>query len=93
MSNIQFEEGYNQTNAQFYNTPDSSKGMTAWLIKKGLAKNAKSAQVIMLIFAFICFALTFYIMPGSAKTSTKANNSASALDLQKVLKEHAQQNK
>ncbi len=92
MSNIQFEEGFNQVNKQFYNTPDSSKGITAWLIKKGIAKDAKKAQAIMLIFAIICFALTFYIMPGNSKPSNSTNGSNEPIHLQKLLQEKASQN-
>lgn len=62
MSNIQFEEGYNQINSQYYRGGSSERGLTAWLIKKGIVKDAKSAQVILLVVAIVCFAAAFLVI-------------------------------
>lgn len=36
------------------------KGLTGWLIKKGWAKDVKSAEIIQIIIAIIFFSLSFY---------------------------------
>ncbi len=62
MSNIQFEEGYNQINSQYYNGANHDRGITSWLIKKGIVKNKPTAQILLLVIAVICFGLAFYLM-------------------------------
>ncbi len=61
MSNIQFDEGQFRSN-QSYQSPDE-KGMVGWLIKKGVAKDAKTANIILVVFAIICFVVTFWTFP------------------------------
>jgi len=60
MSNIQFEEGYNQVNTKYYNNASGDRGMVAWLIKKGIVKDAKTAQIVLLIIALLFFVMAFY---------------------------------
>lgn len=48
MSEIQFDNNYNNQSSS-----SDVPGLTGWLIKKGVAKNRKSAEMMMLIFA-IC---------------------------------------
>jgi hypothetical protein len=37
-----------------------SNGLTGWLIKKGLAKDTKGANALMLIISVICIAIAIY---------------------------------
>ncbi len=71
MSNIQFDEGQFRSN-QSYQSPDE-KGMVGWLIKKGVAKDAKTANIILIIFIIICFGITFYTMSGNASGISQNN--------------------
>jgi hypothetical protein len=47
MSDIQFDNNYGMDQGGSSDVP----GMTGWLIKKGIAKNRKSAEMMMLVFA------------------------------------------
>ena len=38
----------------------AQRGLTTWLISKGLAKDARGANQLMLIIIVICLALTAY---------------------------------
>ena len=69
MSNIQFDEGQFRSN-QSYQSPDE-KGMVGWLIKKGIAKNARTANIILIIFAIICFGFTFYSMSNNLSNTSR----------------------
>lgn len=44
-----------------YQQKTSGGGLTQMLIKWGLAKDAKGANIVMVIVAVICFILTFVI--------------------------------
>jgi hypothetical protein len=86
MSNIQFEEGYNQVNAKYYNNASGDRGMVAWLIKKGIVKDEKTAQIVLLVVAVICFGLAFYLMTknsGPASNPNTLNNSSN--NIQDIL--------
>ncbi len=87
MSNIQFEEGYNQVNSQYYQGSQSGRGLTAWLVNKGIVKDAKSAQVVLLVVAIVCFGLAFYLIKGDSPTRTPASNvpGQSAPNLSEIL--------
>lgn len=59
MNNLQFDDkdekiGYNYT-------PNSQKGMVGWLMKKGIAKTQKSAEIILIIATIIIFALSIMV--------------------------------
>ena len=52
-------------NNEFNNTfskPTESSGIAGWLIKKGIAKDEKTAQNYMIVVAIICFALAAYLI-------------------------------
>ena len=40
----------------------SPKGITGWLIKKGIVKDVKNAQYVLIVIMIICFGLTGYIL-------------------------------
>ncbi len=61
MGNIQFEDSQFQSNK--FSQPQEEKGMIGFLIKKGIANNVKTANIILLTFAIVCFALTFWTFP------------------------------
>lgn len=56
MGNIQFNEGENNTN--YYSSEE--KGMTGWLIKKGIFKDKAAANKALLVVAIICFSLAIF---------------------------------
>lgn len=66
MDNMQFGDNQFQAN-QIYQAPEE-KGMVGFLIRKGMAKDAKTANIILVIFAIICFALTYLTFPKSNNT-------------------------
>jgi len=51
------------------NTP--SKGMTAWLIRMGIAKDARSANIVLLIVATVALLLAGWLLWG--KSSSNSN--------------------
>ncbi len=53
--NVEFDENRPLTNYQ-----EKKGGLTATIIKLGLAKDDKGAQKVMLIIAVVCFALAIY---------------------------------
>jgi hypothetical protein len=55
MSDIQFDNNYNNQN-----TSSNVPGLAGWLINKGIAKNQKSAETMMLIFAIIGIIFSFF---------------------------------
>jgi hypothetical protein len=55
MSDIQFDNNYGASQGGSSDVP----GLTGWLIKKGIAKNRKSAEMIMLIFAIAGIIFSF----------------------------------
>lgn len=61
MNDMQFGDNQFQSN-QIYQAPDE-KGMVGFLIRKGIAKDAKTANIILLAFAIVCFAITFWTFP------------------------------
>jgi hypothetical protein len=58
MSDLQFNN--NGLSGDSYNDPYAAKGMAGWLIKKGIAKNKKSAETMMLIFAILGIIYSFF---------------------------------
>lgn len=59
MARIQFDEQY--TNPNFEKRENAEKGMANWLIKRGLAKNKKTAEYILIGLTFLFFILSFII--------------------------------
>jgi hypothetical protein len=56
-------DGYNfgeQNNVNTYQDP-SAKGMAGLLIKWGIAKDVKTAETILLIFALVLIAISIYL--------------------------------
>ncbi len=70
MNDMQFGDSQFQSN-QIYQAPDE-KGMVGFLIRKGIAKDAKTANIILVIFALVCFAITFWTFPKSDNTPAPA---------------------
>ena len=66
MDNMQFGDSQFQSN-QIYQAPEE-KGMVGFLIRRGIAKDAKTANIILLIFALVCFAITYWTFPRSEET-------------------------
>lgn len=60
MEKIQFEDSQGQTNQSNYQSP-TEKGMVGWLIKKGWAKDAKTANIILIVVAIIFFSASFLV--------------------------------
>jgi hypothetical protein len=85
MNNIQFEEGYNQVNNQYYRANSNERGMAAWLIKKGLVKDTKAAQVILLVAAILCFGLAFYLINRNNQTTPPKTDNTSMSSLRERL--------
>jgi hypothetical protein len=71
MNDIQFEEGYNQINNQYYHGSSNERGIAAWLINKGIVKSAKSAQLALLVVAVLCFGLAFYLISGNNQPTSQ----------------------
>ena len=58
---VEFNEGnFNQSFAQSSGRSSKSIGLTAWIIKKGWAKNESQANVIMIVISIICFGLAIF---------------------------------
>lgn len=58
MSNLQFDEDYQGG----YNYSSPSKGMAGWLVDKGLVKDKKSAEMIMVVFAVAGIIFSIYML-------------------------------
>jgi hypothetical protein len=54
------ENDFNRSYDQSVNRISNSDGLTAWIIKKGWAKNESQANTIMIIVAIICFAVAIF---------------------------------
>jgi hypothetical protein len=61
MGNVNFNEEWNNPNFNQFN--NSEKGLVGWLVKKGLAKDRKTAQYILLTATAIFFTLAFIFRP------------------------------
>lgn len=85
MNNIQFEEGYNQINNQYYRGSSNERGITTWLINKGIVKSAKSAQLVLLVVAVLCFGLAFYLINGNNQTTATKTDATPVLPLYERL--------
>lgn len=57
---VEFNNGSN-FNYNYQPASNRGGGITQLVIKWGLAKDEKGANIVMVIFAIICFALMFYI--------------------------------
>lgn len=67
MSNIKFEENFDLGKAPFGSkkiTGNADRGLSSWLIKRGMAKDAKSAKTIMIVIIVFCF-ITAILIVGS----------------------------
>lgn len=67
MSNLQFEDDY-QGGGYNYQAP--SKGIAGFLVDKGIAKDKKTAEIIMLVFAVIGIGLSFIFLRNIYGTPT-----------------------
>jgi hypothetical protein len=65
MSNIEF---YEDNSYKYKNTGDNSSKMAKWLIEKGIAKDNKSAQTVLLVTAIIAALLAIFIFAWSNRT-------------------------
>lgn len=59
MSGVQFDENY--TNPNFSQRTNPEKGFANWLINKGIAKDKKTAEYIMIGITIAFFALSALI--------------------------------
>lgn len=59
---VQFEEEQNFNKSYDKVVSKKPSGLTVWLIKKGIAKDEKGANAIMIIVMILCFALTIFII-------------------------------
>ena len=60
MSGIEFEDSQTQVNQTSYQT-QSNKGLTKWLIDKKIAKDEKTANIILFSTAIIFFATSIIL--------------------------------
>lgn len=58
--NVQFDDNGIQRNYAAMGIGDTPKGITGWLMKKGIAKSQGGANKIQLIAALVFFALAIY---------------------------------
>ncbi len=70
MSDIKFEDDYQRSGISYDPTP---KGMMGWLINKGIVPNKKVAEIVLMIVAILCFALTFYIIRKNFSSPSSGN--------------------
>ena len=54
------EKNFNQSYASSSASRGSAAGLTAWIIKKGWAKDTSGANALMIIVMVICFALAIF---------------------------------
>jgi hypothetical protein len=59
---VQFEEEQNFNKSYDKVVSKKSSGLTDWLIKKGIAKDEKGANSIMIIVMILCFGLTIFFI-------------------------------
>jgi uncharacterized integral membrane protein len=59
MAGIQFDEEY--TNPNFNKRENAKRGMVPWLIKMGIVKNEKMAQIILIGLSVLFFILSFIV--------------------------------
>lgn len=60
MNNVEFDENYKKGVPGQLPTRTGSK-MGDWLVKKGIAASAESANLILIIFGIVIFALSIYV--------------------------------
>ena len=58
MSGVEFNEGNNLD--QVYAKRETDSGIGAWLVKKGIAKDPETANMIMIGITVVCFGLALY---------------------------------
>ena len=58
---LEFDEQRSVPRQQMYQYQDQQKGLTAWIIKIGLAKDRKGANSVMLAIMVLFLALAFFI--------------------------------
>jgi hypothetical protein len=70
MENVQF----NEENQQYMNNRQlhHAKGMTGWLIKKGLVKSEVGAKALLVVVIFVCIVASalVWIIPGQSNKPT-----------------------
>ncbi len=79
MSNIQFDEP-----GMEYARPDLGQGPTglvALVIKYGLAKNEKQAQIVLVVIGLIAVAVMFFAWPSSNSTPVDTGGATNQDDL------------
>jgi hypothetical protein len=59
MAGVQFDENY--TNPNFNRRTNPEKGFANWLVNKGIVKDKKTAEYVMIAMAVAFFVLSFII--------------------------------
>lgn len=54
------ENSFDRSYAQKESHSSTSVGLTAWIIKRGWAKNESQANTVMIIISIICFGLAIF---------------------------------
>jgi hypothetical protein len=57
---VEFNEENNFNQEYRTENATSVSGLTKWIIKKGIAKDKKGAERLMIIVAIVCFAIAIY---------------------------------
>lgn len=73
MSGIEFEENNYQYSPGSY-TNSSQNKMAEWMIDKGLAKDQKSAEVIMIVATVIFFGAAIWVFANTFSTPNPGPN-------------------
>jgi hypothetical protein len=61
MSGVQFnDEDFSAGNFPYQNNSQQS-GIVGWLVQKGLAKDQKAAEIILIIVTLVCFGIAIYL--------------------------------
>lgn len=69
MDKVKFQE---QRYSARVNMSGSKKGILNWVIKTGIAKDKKSAEIVLLVSAVVVFVLAMSVLAfGSSGTSTQ----------------------
>jgi len=56
------EVEFNESRPVNYNYPPKKGAITDLVIKMGLAKDEKSANIVMIVFIIVCFAASIYLL-------------------------------
>ncbi|MEI6191168.1 MAG: hypothetical protein WCP24_02235 [bacterium] len=56
------EVEFNESQPISYNYPPKNGAITNLVIKMGLAKDEKSANIVMIVFIIVCFIASIYLL-------------------------------